>query len=209
MSITDRLRALRERIHQSRFTFYFMGGHLPPHQKALATLVGAIVTAIIGLILDMYVLEVVGFAMALSYWLARWMTWTPPECSGPHETYTSPSSEVRLAICHNHESWIVQIRGEERGVGNGAPTLVERLRELANSHTTNLPEVAGELRAFADATEEQGHLKEVLSQVGGRELSESTLQMIPLDPENVPDELREWMEKVAATSEQQDAEDAS
>lgn len=91
----------------------------------------------------------VGFMLVTGFWVSMWINFEPSGCPGPRHVYSSPTKEVKIAMCHGCEGWAVIVRGEDKGKGNGKPALLEKLGKLAETHSRNVPEVAEELRQAA------------------------------------------------------------
>lgn len=142
------------------------GDFLTYHGKLLTLIVGQFLAVGMGLIALLATGEipawilVFGYVFLVGYFIHQWLIFEAPNpCPGPRNTYTSPSGEVVLFICHGCESWGVAVRGDEKGHGNGHKAMVEKLRALATTHQRNVPHLAQELHEAADNIESDGSLK--------------------------------------------------
>lgn len=134
------------------------GDDLSPAGKRLALLIALtpvwIASIVWGGVFTWVVISLLA-AWAISFWVTY-----EHNCEGPKQVYCAPSGESEVAICHGCESWLLTIRGDERGGGKGAESLIARLRALSRSHSRDLPVVASELAHLADSVEKTGNLRE-------------------------------------------------
>lgn len=138
---------------------YIRGDYLSSHGKRLVVLAALLPVWVAQLLVDSEALSFVFLALLAGWWIGFWAS-AKTGCSGEKQILSSPSGEAELAICYGCEAWVLQIRGEERGEGRGAKSLVKRLRDLSKSHERDLPVIAGELAILADGVESTGNLEE-------------------------------------------------
>lgn len=135
------------------------GDGLSQWGRRLVLLLAILLVSFTNLFLGGPVLTALLISLWFGWFFSLWVTWEHKKCDGPAQTYCSPSGEAELGICHGCEDWFLTIRGERKGQGNGAESLIEKLRVLVGTHSRDLPVIAAELAELIEGVEKRGDLK--------------------------------------------------
>lgn len=133
------------------------GDYLTAQGKRLV-LLGAITPAWVANIIWGGIWAWIVIAMFAAWLMSFWITADTGCSDEDKQIYESPSGEAELIVCRGCESWMLRIRGDERGVGKGVDSLIKRLNDLSKSHQQALPVIAQELSQLAATVEEVGSL---------------------------------------------------
>lgn len=126
---------------------------LTPVGKRFLCIFAGLLMSLIGFLAGWIIFSLFGMILSTAALLNFWIMRVPTECPGPKSIFTSPSGEMEIGLCYGCNSWRLDVRGETKGHDRGHESLIARLRDLASSHSKNLPHLAAEMRVIADHVE--------------------------------------------------------